>query len=132
MRLRRLAALTSATSDLLSRDLVRDRPVRGSTTRYRLLKAATPGPWIILEATREVPRRVASVAQDHPASGCRHAALALLEQVSALLLSTTSIPRDEEDALTTRDHPGALPARTGGGDAKFACRRHHGNDGLIC
>ncbi|WP_376990131.1 L-threonylcarbamoyladenylate synthase [Bordetella pertussis] len=75
---------------------------RGDNKQYRLLKAATPGPWtFILEATREVPRRVS-----HPSRktiGIRvpaHAvALALLEQVGAPLLSTTLIPRDEEDAL---------------------------------
>lgn len=75
---------------------------RVDNKQYRLLKAATPGPWtFILEATREVPRRVS-----HPSRktiGIRvpaHAvALALLEQVGAPLLSTTLIPRDEEDAL---------------------------------
>jgi len=70
--------------------------------QYRLLKAATPGPWtFILEATREVPRRVS-----HPSRktvGIRvpqHAVtLALLEHVGAPLLSTTLIPVGEEDAL---------------------------------
>lgn len=70
--------------------------------QYRLLKLATPGPWtFILEATREVPRRVS-----HPSRktvGIRvpqHAVtLALLEQVGAPLLSTTLIPIGEEEAL---------------------------------
>ncbi|WP_376855591.1 L-threonylcarbamoyladenylate synthase [Bordetella pertussis] len=88
---------------LLCRDLGPNRPGGpGGNKQYRLLKAATPGPWtFILEATREVPRRVS-----HPSRktiGIRvpaHAvALALLEQVGAPLLSTTLIPRDEEDAL---------------------------------
>ncbi|MFQ6689000.1 L-threonylcarbamoyladenylate synthase, partial [Bordetella pertussis] len=88
---------------LLCRDLAEIGQVaRVDNKQYRLLKAATPGPWtFILEATREVPRRVS-----HPSRktiGIRvpaHAvALALLEQVGAPLLSTTLIPRDEEDAL---------------------------------
>lgn len=88
---------------LLCRDLADSGLVaRVDNKQYRLLKAATPGPWtFILEATREVPRRVS-----HPSRktiGIRvpaHAvALALLEQVGAPLLSTTLIPRDEEDAL---------------------------------
>ncbi|KDD09833.1 L-threonylcarbamoyladenylate synthase [Bordetella bronchiseptica] len=88
---------------LLCRDLAEiGQFARVDNKQYRLLKAATPGPWtFILEATREVPRRVS-----HPSRktiGIRvpaHAvALALLEQVGAPLLSTTLIPRDEEDAL---------------------------------
>lgn len=88
---------------LLCRDLAEiGQFARVDNKQYRLLKAATPGPWtFILEATREVPRRVS-----HPSRktiGIRvpaHAvALALLEQAGAPLLSTTLIPRDEEDAL---------------------------------
>jgi tRNA threonylcarbamoyl adenosine modification protein (Sua5/YciO/YrdC/YwlC family) len=71
-------------------------------SQYRLLKAATPGPWtFILEATREVPRRVS-----HPSRktiGIRvpdhKVALALLEEIGEPLLSTTLIPRDEDEAL---------------------------------
>ncbi|CAM4294020.1 L-threonylcarbamoyladenylate synthase [Bordetella muralis] len=88
---------------LLCRDLAEiGQFARVDNRQYRLLKAATPGPWtFILEATREVPRRVS-----HPSRktiGIRvpqHAVtLALLEQVGAPLLSTTLIPKDEDEAL---------------------------------
>lgn len=70
--------------------------------QYRLLKSATPGPWtFILEATKEVPRRVSHPSRrtigirvpNHPVT------LALLEELGAPLLSTTLIPKDETDAL---------------------------------
>lgn len=88
---------------LLCRDLAEiGHFARIDNRQYRLLKVATPGPWtFILEATREVPRRVS-----HPSRktiGIRvpeHAVtLALLEQVGAPLLSTTLIPQDEDEAL---------------------------------
>jgi tRNA threonylcarbamoyl adenosine modification protein (Sua5/YciO/YrdC/YwlC family) len=71
--------------------------------QYRLLKAATPGPFtFILEASREVPRRVS-----HPQRktiGLRvpdHAALQhLLSMHGAPLLATTLIPRGETEPLT--------------------------------
>src|SRR5450830_1311539 len=70
--------------------------------QYRLLKAATPGAYtFILEATKEVPRRVS-----HPQRktiGLRvpeHKVLqALLELHGAPLLATTLIPAGESDAL---------------------------------
>lgn len=73
---------------------------RVDNKQYRLLKAGTPGPYTyILEATREVPRRVS-----HPQRktiGLRvpqHKTLqALLEQHGAPLLATTLIePRNSE------------------------------------
>ena len=88
---------------LLCRDLAEIGVMAKVDNRqYRLLKAATPGPWtFILEATREVPRRVS-----HPSRktiGIRvpehKVALALLEEIGEPLLSTTLIPKDEEDAL---------------------------------
>lgn len=88
---------------LLCRDLAEiGQFARVDNRQYRLLKVATPGPWtFILEATREVPRRVS-----HPSRktiGIRvpqHAVtLALLEQVGAPLLSTTLIPDGEDDAM---------------------------------
>ncbi|CAB3635893.1 L-threonylcarbamoyladenylate synthase [Achromobacter pestifer] len=88
---------------LLCRDLAEiGHFARVDNKQYRLLKAATPGPWtFILEATKEVPRRVS-----HPSRktiGIRvpdHVVmLGLLEQVGAPLLSTTLIPKDETDAL---------------------------------
>ena len=79
--------------------------------QYRLLKAATPGPWtFILEATKEVPRRVS-----HPSRktiGIRvpdHVVmLGLLEQTDGPLLSTTLIPGRVRRAQRRRGHPRAL------------------------
>jgi tRNA threonylcarbamoyl adenosine modification protein (Sua5/YciO/YrdC/YwlC family) len=70
--------------------------------QYRLLKAATPGPYtFILEATREVPRRLS-----HPSRktiGLRvpeHAiAQALLEELKQPLLGTTLILPGSEQPL---------------------------------
>jgi tRNA threonylcarbamoyl adenosine modification protein (Sua5/YciO/YrdC/YwlC family) len=70
--------------------------------QYRLIKAATPGPWtFILQATREVPHRVSHSSRktigirvpDHTV------ALGLIEEVGAPLLSTTLIPKNEDEAL---------------------------------
>lgn len=88
---------------LLCRDLAEiGQMARVDNRQYRLLKAATPGPWtFILEATREVPRRVS-----HPSRktiGIRvpghKVTQALLEAAGSPLLSTTLIPSGEEDAL---------------------------------
>jgi tRNA threonylcarbamoyl adenosine modification protein (Sua5/YciO/YrdC/YwlC family) len=74
--------------------------------QFRLLKAATPGAYtFILEATKEVPRRVAHPQRktiglrvpDHPTL------LALLEIHGAPLLATTLIPKDETQALNDAD-----------------------------
>ena len=75
---------------------------RVDNRQYRLLKAATPGPFtFILEATREVPRRVS-----HPSRrtiGLRvpgHAVTqALLELLGQPLLATTLIPPGETEPL---------------------------------
>ncbi|MFJ1302043.1 L-threonylcarbamoyladenylate synthase [Pseudomonadota bacterium AL_CKDN230030165-1A_HGKHYDSX7] len=92
---------------LLCRDLAQiGQFARVDNQQYRLLKLATPGPFtFILEATREVPRRVS-----HPSRktiGIRvpehGVALALLEQFGAPLLSTTLIPKGEDDALNDPD-----------------------------
>lgn len=70
--------------------------------QYRLLKHATPGPWtFILEASREVPRRVSHPSRKtigirvpaHPVT------LALLEAADTPLLSTTLIPENEDEPL---------------------------------
>lgn len=70
--------------------------------QYRLLKLATPGPWtFILEATKEVPRRVSHPSRrtigirvpNHPIT------LAFLEAFGAPLMSTTLIPAGESEAL---------------------------------
>lgn len=88
---------------LLCRDLAEiGHFARVDNRQYRLLKAATPGPWtFILEATKEVPRRVSHPSRktigirvpDHTVM------LGLLEQMGAPLLSTTLIPKDETEAL---------------------------------
>jgi tRNA threonylcarbamoyl adenosine modification protein (Sua5/YciO/YrdC/YwlC family) len=75
---------------------------RVDNAQYRLLKLATPGPYtFILEATKEVPRRVS-----HPQRrtiGLRvpdHAVTqALLEILGQPLLGTTLIPPGESDAM---------------------------------
>jgi len=88
---------------LLCRDLSElANYARVDNRQYRLLKAATPGAYtFILEATREVPRRLSHPQRktiglrvpDHPALQ------ALLELHGAPLLAATLIPRGETDPL---------------------------------
>jgi tRNA threonylcarbamoyl adenosine modification protein (Sua5/YciO/YrdC/YwlC family) len=88
---------------LLCRDL-RDLAnyARVDNRQYRLLRLATPGPFtFILEATKEVPRRVSHPSRrtiglrvpDHKVTQ------ALLEQMGQPLLATTLIPPGETEAL---------------------------------
>ena len=88
---------------LLCRDLSElANYARVDNKQYRLLKAATPGPYtFILEASKEVPRRLS-----HPSRktiGLRvpdHKTLqALLELHGAPLLATTLIPSGETEPL---------------------------------
>ncbi|HXD05989.1 MAG TPA: L-threonylcarbamoyladenylate synthase [Burkholderiaceae bacterium] len=88
---------------LLCRDLSEvSNYARVDNRQYRLMKLATPGPFtFILEATREVPRRVS-----HPSRrtiGLRvpnHAVTqALLEVYGQPLLATTLIPAGESEPL---------------------------------
>ncbi len=88
---------------LLCRDLSElAQYARVDNRQYRLLKLGTPGPYtFILEATKEVPRRVS-----HPSRrtiGLRvpdHKALqGLLEEMGQPLLATTLIMPGEEEAL---------------------------------
>ncbi|WP_322996396.1 L-threonylcarbamoyladenylate synthase [Castellaniella sp.] len=88
---------------LLCRDLAEiSHFAKVENTHYRLLKMATPGPWtFILEATKEVPRRVS-----HPSRktiGIRvpdhRVARALIDAAGSPLLSTTLIPQGETHAL---------------------------------
>ena len=88
---------------LLCRDLSElANYARVDNRQYRLIKAATPGPYtFILEASKEVPRRLS-----HPSRktiGLRlpeHKALqALLELHGAPLLATTLIPRGDTEPL---------------------------------
>jgi len=87
---------------LLVRDLADlGQLARVDNTQYRLLKTATPGPFtFIMEATREVPRRLSHPSRktiglrvpDHPV------VRALLAETGPLL-SSTLIPAGETDAL---------------------------------
>jgi tRNA threonylcarbamoyl adenosine modification protein (Sua5/YciO/YrdC/YwlC family) len=76
---------------------------RVDNAQFRLLKACTPGSYtFILEATRELPRRLLHPRRrtiglripDHPV------ALALLERLGEPLLSTTLILPGDEEPLT--------------------------------
>ncbi|QEI05587.1 threonylcarbamoyl-AMP synthase [Pigmentiphaga aceris] len=76
---------------------------RVDNRQYRLLKAATPGPWtFILEATREVPRRLSHPSRktigirvpDYPIT------LELLEIMGTPVISTTLIPAGETEPLS--------------------------------
>lgn len=88
---------------LLCRDLAEiGHFARVDNRQYRFLKLATPGPWtFILEATREVPRRVSHPSRktigirvpDHKVT------LDLLEAAGSPLISTTLIPQAEDDPL---------------------------------
>lgn len=92
---------------LLCRDLSEiANYARVDNQQYRMLKAATPGPYtFILEATKEVPRRVS-----HPSRktiGLRvpenAIAQALLSELAQPLLGTTLILPDEDQPLTDPD-----------------------------
>ena len=76
-------------------------------TQYRLIRQVTPGPYaFILEATREVPRRLSHPSRktigiripDHPVT------LGLLEVLGQPLLSTTLILPGDELPLNDADH----------------------------
>jgi tRNA threonylcarbamoyl adenosine modification protein (Sua5/YciO/YrdC/YwlC family) len=88
---------------LMCRDLSElARYARVNNVQFRLLKNNTPGSYtFILEATKEVPRRLQHPKRstigmripDHPV------ALALLEELGEPLLSSTLILPDEQEAL---------------------------------
>jgi tRNA threonylcarbamoyl adenosine modification protein (Sua5/YciO/YrdC/YwlC family) len=89
---------------LLCRDLSEiGAYARVDNKQFRFLKAATPGPFtVILEATREVPRRLShpsrkTIGLRVPENAIAHA---LLEELGQPLLGTTLILVGEEDALT--------------------------------
>lgn len=106
--LRRLRGLDERHNlTLLCRDLAEiSHFARVDNSQYRLLKSATPGPWtFILEATKEVPRRVSHpsrktigirVPENPVISG-------LIDAVGSPLLSTTLIPEGEEEALNSAE-----------------------------
>lgn len=74
--------------------------------QYRQLKAATPGPYtLILEATKEVPRRLShpsrkTIGLRVPENRIAHA---LLEELGQPLLSTTLVLPDQSDPMTDPD-----------------------------
>lgn len=89
---------------LLCRDLSEiSQYARVDNRQFRILKSATPGPFtVILEATKEVPRRLS-----HPSRktiGMRvpenRITQMLLEELGQALLSTTLILPDESHPLT--------------------------------
>lgn len=93
---------------LMCRDLSEiSRYARVDNVQFRLLKNNTPGSYtFILEATKEVPRRLQHPKRstigmripDHPV------ALALLEELGEPLLSSTLILPDEEGPLNDAGH----------------------------
>ena len=97
---------------LLCRDLSElDNYARVDNRQYRLLKLGTPGPYtFILDATKEVPRRVS-----HPQRKTiglrvptRKSLLLLLELHGAPLLATTLIPPGESEPLNDPEEIRAL------------------------
>ena len=87
---------------------------RVDNAQFRMLKVATPGPYtFILEATKEVPRRLS-----HPSRktiGLRvpenRIAQALLEELGQPLLGTTLILQGQADPLTDPDQICTLLAK---------------------
>jgi tRNA threonylcarbamoyl adenosine modification protein (Sua5/YciO/YrdC/YwlC family) len=107
-RLRRIRAVDDKHHlTLLCRDLSEIALyARIDNRQYRVLKATTPGPYtFILEATKEVPRRVShpsrkTIGLRVPENRIAHA---LLEELAQPLLGTTLILPDEAQALTDPD-----------------------------
>jgi tRNA threonylcarbamoyl adenosine modification protein (Sua5/YciO/YrdC/YwlC family) len=92
---------------LLCRDLSEiANYARVDNKQYRLLKAATPGPFtFILEATREVPRRLSHPSRKTIGLRVPENAIAqsLLEQLSQALIGTTLIPAGSNAPLNDPD-----------------------------
>ncbi|WP_334190603.1 L-threonylcarbamoyladenylate synthase [Noviherbaspirillum sp.] len=92
---------------LLCRDLSEiSQYARVDNRQYRMLKTATPGPYtFILEATKEVPRRLSHPARKTiglrvPENPIAHA---LLDELGQPLLGSTLILPGEDDPLTDPD-----------------------------
>lgn len=104
-RLRRLRGVDDKHHlTLLCRDLSEiAQYAKVDNRQYRLLKAATPGPFtFILEATKEVPRRLShpsrkTIGLRVPENTIAHA---LLEELGQPLLGTTLILPNDTDPLT--------------------------------
>ncbi len=92
---------------LLCRDLSEiGNYARVDNKQFRFLKAATPGPYtVILEATREVPRRLShpsrkTIGLRVPENAIAHA---LLDELGQPLLGTTLILSGDAEPLTDAD-----------------------------
>lgn len=104
-RLRRLRGVDDKHHlTLLCRDLSEiAQYAKVDNRQYRLLKATTPGPYtFILEATKEVPRRLShpsrkTIGLRVPENRIAHA---LLEELGQPLLGTTLILPGDDEALT--------------------------------
>jgi tRNA threonylcarbamoyl adenosine modification protein (Sua5/YciO/YrdC/YwlC family) len=104
-RLRRIRAVDDKHHlTLLCRDLSEiSSYAKVDNRQYRMLKTATPGPYtFILEATKEVPRRLShpsrkTIGLRVPENRIAHA---LLEELAQPLLCTTLILPDEYEPLT--------------------------------
>lgn len=112
LRLRRIRGVDEKHHlTLLCRDLSEiAQYAKVDNRQFRMLKAATPGPFtFILEATKEVPRRLShpsrkTIGLRVPENRIAHAVLEELKQ--ALLGTTLILPGDEEaitDAETIRE-----------------------------
>ena len=112
LRLRRIRGVDEKHHlTLLCRDLSEiAQYAKVDNRQFRMLKAATPGPFtFILEATKEVPRRLShpsrkTIGLRVPENRIAHAVLEDLKQ--ALLGTTLILPGDEEaitDAETIRE-----------------------------
>ncbi|HEU4846489.1 MAG TPA: L-threonylcarbamoyladenylate synthase [Burkholderiaceae bacterium] len=80
---------------------------RVDNRQFRLLKAATPGPFtFILEATKCVPRRLSHPSRKTIGLRVPENAIvqALLEELQQPLLGTTLILPGDEDTLTDAEH----------------------------
>jgi tRNA threonylcarbamoyl adenosine modification protein (Sua5/YciO/YrdC/YwlC family) len=107
-RLRRIRAVDDQHHlTLLCRDLSEiSSYARVDNSQYRLLKATTPGPYtFILEATKEVPRRLShpsrkTIGLRVPENRIAHA---LLEELGQPLLGTTLILPGQGEPLTDPD-----------------------------
>jgi tRNA threonylcarbamoyl adenosine modification protein (Sua5/YciO/YrdC/YwlC family) len=105
MRLRRIRGVDDKHHlTLLCRDLSEIALyARVDNRQFRMLKAATPGPYtFILEATKEVPRRLShpsrkTIGLRVPENRITHA---LLEELKQPLLGTTLILPNEDEPLT--------------------------------
>jgi tRNA threonylcarbamoyl adenosine modification protein (Sua5/YciO/YrdC/YwlC family) len=107
-RLRRLRGVDDKHHlTLLCRDLSEiSQYAKVDNRQYRLLKATTPGPYtFILEATKEVPRRLShpsrkTIGLRVPENRIAHA---LLEELGQPLLGTTLMLPGDDTALTDAD-----------------------------